>query len=166
MRWSGLGGIRRSCVACVACCGIYGRRSEEDQEAPGHRDRGAERNDPPNPRQGRGQKKRRKQRMPARRHRAERKQSRAPHSRAGRPEKLEGIGPKISSVLQAAGITTYAQLADTDVDATKADPGRRGSPAAEAGRSRPPGPTRPPWPPRRVGCAQGATTRTQGRTQS
>ena len=32
------------------------------------------------------------------------------------PDKLtriEGIGPKISSVLQAAGITTFAQLADT-----------------------------------------------------
>jgi predicted flap endonuclease-1-like 5' DNA nuclease len=26
---------------------------------------------------------------------------------------IEGIGPKISSVLQAAGITTFAQLADT-----------------------------------------------------
>ena len=28
--------------------------------------------------------------------------------------KIEGIGPKISSVLQAAGITTYAALASTD----------------------------------------------------
>jgi ribosomal protein L30 len=28
---------------------------------------------------------------------------------------LEGIGPKIASVLQAAGITTFAQLAATDV---------------------------------------------------
>ncbi len=28
---------------------------------------------------------------------------------------IEGIGPKISSVLQAAGVTTFAQLADTDV---------------------------------------------------
>jgi predicted flap endonuclease-1-like 5' DNA nuclease len=31
-------------------------------------------------------------------------------------QRIEGIGPKISSVLQAAGITTFAQLADTDVD--------------------------------------------------
>lgn len=30
--------------------------------------------------------------------------------------RIEGIGPKISSVLQAGGITTFAQLADTDVD--------------------------------------------------
>ncbi|MBN1315435.1 MAG: DUF4332 domain-containing protein [Anaerolineales bacterium] len=29
--------------------------------------------------------------------------------------KIEGIGPKISSVLQEAGITTFAQLAETDV---------------------------------------------------
>ena len=29
--------------------------------------------------------------------------------------RIEGIGPKISSVLQAAGITTFAQLAATDV---------------------------------------------------
>ena len=29
--------------------------------------------------------------------------------------KVEGIGPKISELLGAAGITTYAQLADTDV---------------------------------------------------
>jgi large subunit ribosomal protein L17 len=28
--------------------------------------------------------------------------------------RIEGIGPKISSVLQEAGITTFAQLADTD----------------------------------------------------
>lgn len=32
---------------------------------------------------------------------------------------VEGIGPKISSVLQAAGITTWAQLAATDVDELK-----------------------------------------------
>jgi predicted flap endonuclease-1-like 5' DNA nuclease len=32
---------------------------------------------------------------------------------------VEGIGPKISSVLQAAGITTWAQLAATDVDTLK-----------------------------------------------
>jgi predicted flap endonuclease-1-like 5' DNA nuclease len=32
---------------------------------------------------------------------------------------IEGIGPKISSVFQAAGITTLAQLAATDVDALK-----------------------------------------------
>ena len=30
-------------------------------------------------------------------------------------QKITGIGPKISSVLQAAGITTYAKLADTDL---------------------------------------------------
>ena len=29
--------------------------------------------------------------------------------------RIEGIGPKISGVLQAAGITTFAQLADTEV---------------------------------------------------
>jgi predicted flap endonuclease-1-like 5' DNA nuclease len=29
--------------------------------------------------------------------------------------RIEGIGPKIAGVLQAAGITTFAQLADTDV---------------------------------------------------
>jgi predicted flap endonuclease-1-like 5' DNA nuclease len=28
--------------------------------------------------------------------------------------RIEGIGPKISGVLQEAGITTFAQLADTD----------------------------------------------------
>jgi len=31
-------------------------------------------------------------------------------------KRIEGIGPKISSVLQAAGITTFAQLAATEVD--------------------------------------------------
>jgi predicted flap endonuclease-1-like 5' DNA nuclease len=31
-------------------------------------------------------------------------------------KRIEGIGPKISSVLQAAGIATFAQLAGTDVD--------------------------------------------------
>lgn len=30
-------------------------------------------------------------------------------------KRIEGIGPKIASVLQAAGITTFAQLADADV---------------------------------------------------
>jgi predicted flap endonuclease-1-like 5' DNA nuclease len=30
-------------------------------------------------------------------------------------KKIEGIGPKIASVLQAAGIATFAQLAATDV---------------------------------------------------
>lgn len=30
-------------------------------------------------------------------------------------KRIEGIGPKIASVLQAAGITTFAQLADSDV---------------------------------------------------
>jgi predicted flap endonuclease-1-like 5' DNA nuclease len=34
-------------------------------------------------------------------------------------ERIEGIGPKISSVLQAAGITTFAQLAETEVDRIK-----------------------------------------------
>ena len=29
-------------------------------------------------------------------------------------QRIEGIGPKISGVLQAAGITTFAQLAETD----------------------------------------------------
>lgn len=31
-------------------------------------------------------------------------------------KKVEGIGPKISGILQAAGITTFAQLADSDED--------------------------------------------------
>ena len=38
--------------------------------------------------------------------------------RAAKPDNLkriEGIGPKISSLLQAAGITTFAQLAVIDV---------------------------------------------------
>jgi predicted flap endonuclease-1-like 5' DNA nuclease len=34
-------------------------------------------------------------------------------------ERIEGIGPKISAVLQAAGITTFAQLAATDVSRLK-----------------------------------------------
>ena len=34
-------------------------------------------------------------------------------------KRVEGIGPKISSVLQAAGITTFAQLAATDVSRLK-----------------------------------------------
>jgi NADH-quinone oxidoreductase subunit I len=34
-------------------------------------------------------------------------------------KRIEGIGPKIAAVLQAAGITTFAQLADTDVDRIK-----------------------------------------------
>jgi predicted flap endonuclease-1-like 5' DNA nuclease len=33
--------------------------------------------------------------------------------------RIEGIGPKISSLLQAAGITTFAQLAATDVNRLK-----------------------------------------------
>jgi len=33
--------------------------------------------------------------------------------------RIEGIGPKISSLLQAAGITTFAQLAATDVSRLK-----------------------------------------------
>jgi len=35
-------------------------------------------------------------------------------------EIVEGIGPKIAGVLRAAGITTLAQLAETDVDRLKA----------------------------------------------
>jgi predicted flap endonuclease-1-like 5' DNA nuclease len=31
-------------------------------------------------------------------------------------KRIEGIGPKISSILQAAGITTFAQLAESDVN--------------------------------------------------
>lgn len=31
-------------------------------------------------------------------------------------ERIRGIGPKIASVLQEAGITTFAQLADSEVD--------------------------------------------------
>jgi predicted flap endonuclease-1-like 5' DNA nuclease len=31
-------------------------------------------------------------------------------------KRIEGIGPKIASVLQAAGVMTFSQLADTDVD--------------------------------------------------
>jgi len=31
-------------------------------------------------------------------------------------QRIEGIGPKISGILQEAGITTFAQLAATDVD--------------------------------------------------
>jgi NADH-quinone oxidoreductase subunit I len=34
-------------------------------------------------------------------------------------KRIEGIGPKISSILQAAGIKTFAQLADTGVDRIK-----------------------------------------------
>jgi predicted flap endonuclease-1-like 5' DNA nuclease len=34
-------------------------------------------------------------------------------------KRIEGIGPKISSVLQAAGITTFAQLSQTSVDRIK-----------------------------------------------
>jgi NADH-quinone oxidoreductase subunit I len=34
-------------------------------------------------------------------------------------KRIEGIGPKISSLLQAAGITTFAQLAETDADRIK-----------------------------------------------
>jgi NADH-quinone oxidoreductase subunit I len=34
-------------------------------------------------------------------------------------KKVGGIGPKISGVLQAAGITTFSQLADTDADRIK-----------------------------------------------
>ncbi|MFC2036361.1 4Fe-4S binding protein [Chloroflexota bacterium] len=34
-------------------------------------------------------------------------------------KRIEGIGPEISGALEAAGITTYAQLADTDVDRIK-----------------------------------------------
>jgi predicted flap endonuclease-1-like 5' DNA nuclease len=34
-------------------------------------------------------------------------------------KRVEGVGPKISSLLQAAGITTFAQLAATDVSQLK-----------------------------------------------
>jgi NADH-quinone oxidoreductase subunit I len=34
-------------------------------------------------------------------------------------KRVEGIGPKISGILQVAGITTFAQLADTDEDRIK-----------------------------------------------
>jgi len=34
-------------------------------------------------------------------------------------KRVEGIGPKISGLLQAAGITTFAQLAATDIDQLK-----------------------------------------------
>jgi NADH-quinone oxidoreductase subunit I len=34
-------------------------------------------------------------------------------------KRIEGIGPKISGILQAAGINTFAQLADTEVDRIK-----------------------------------------------
>lgn len=34
--------------------------------------------------------------------------------------RIEGIGPKMATVLQAAGIQTYQQLAETDVDALRA----------------------------------------------
>jgi predicted flap endonuclease-1-like 5' DNA nuclease len=46
----------------------------------------------------------------------------APVAEAPEPDDLkviEGIGPKISSLLQAAGITTFAQLAATDVSRLK-----------------------------------------------
>ncbi len=33
---------------------------------------------------------------------------------------IEGIGPKIASILQSAGITTYAQLAETDAERLRA----------------------------------------------
>ena len=41
-------------------------------------------------------------------------------SRSEDLEVIEGIGPKIAGVLRAAGITTMAQLAATDVDRLKA----------------------------------------------
>jgi len=34
-------------------------------------------------------------------------------------KKIEGIGPKVSSLLNDAGITTFAQLADTDLEKIK-----------------------------------------------
>lgn len=46
----------------------------------------------------------------------------APQPAGGAPDdltRIEGIGPKISSLLQAAGITTFAQLAATDVSRLK-----------------------------------------------
>ena len=35
-------------------------------------------------------------------------------------KRIEGIGPKLSEVLQSAGVTTYAQLADTSVEQIEA----------------------------------------------
>jgi NADH-quinone oxidoreductase subunit I len=45
----------------------------------------------------------------------------APAAAAGPDDlkRIEGIGPKISSLLQAAGITTFARLAETDVERIK-----------------------------------------------
>lgn len=46
-----------------------------------------------------------------------------PAKPAGRPDdlrRIEGIGPKTSSVLMEAGITTFSQLADTDVEDLRA----------------------------------------------
>jgi small subunit ribosomal protein S2 len=53
---------------------------------------------------------------------AEKKAEAAKAAESSEPDdltRIEGIGPKISSVLQAAGITTYAQLAATDEDGIK-----------------------------------------------
>jgi predicted flap endonuclease-1-like 5' DNA nuclease len=46
----------------------------------------------------------------------------APATAAAQPDdltRLEGIGPKVNSLLQAAGISTFAQLAVADVDLLK-----------------------------------------------
>jgi predicted flap endonuclease-1-like 5' DNA nuclease len=50
--------------------------------------------------------------------------SQAPAPPAAEPtpddlKRIEGIGPKISSLLQAAGVLTFAQLAETDVSRLK-----------------------------------------------
>jgi predicted flap endonuclease-1-like 5' DNA nuclease len=43
-------------------------------------------------------------------------EAQAPPPKADDLKRIEGIGPKISSVLAAAGITTFAQLADANVE--------------------------------------------------
>ena len=43
----------------------------------------------------------------------------APPAKPDDLKRVEGIGPKISGILQAAGISTFAQLADTDEDRLK-----------------------------------------------
>ncbi len=51
--------------------------------------------------------------------RAEKEEVPAPKREAPAPDdltRIEGIGPKISSLLQAAGITTFGQLAWADVN--------------------------------------------------
>lgn len=47
------------------------------------------------------------------------KPAKAAKAEADDLEKIEGIGPKIAGVLRSAGITTFAQLAATDVERLK-----------------------------------------------